>query len=284
MENLEQKSLFEKLKKHIELSLYKQLAEHTEKKISGKYDDNLSISPNRNDISDIGERIRYIDETTIQYLMKLTNDYIRVKIEKDSSAIDADIALFAKFGFDVTVLDSMINQMSNPHYNLNHEMGPSKLQEQILQTVFTHFGCPGKLPTIEDIYNIVSKFGIEYVEDGKLPIIDSRHFDDPYNTDNTFYTAIQNGLSVEQIINSKLQLDQIMNLYNAPRNPSVFSRQPDEITRIVYFTNSDLEQMSTRRAVDLYQVLNYRLSRGFSITNNQLSQEENQETIRPVHR
>ena len=162
-------------------------------------------------------------------------------------------------------------------------MGPNKLQEQILQTVFTNFGCHGKLLTVEDIYNIVSKFGIDY-NDGKLPIINSRNFDDPYGRDKTFYTALQNGLSINQIINLKLKLKRIMNLYNAPRDPMSFSTQPDKVTSVVIYTNSELEEMSTMRAVYLYQVLNHRLSRKLNITDNQLPQEENQQAIRTVHR
>ncbi len=208
MEKLKQERLFNSLKEFIELSLFKQL---------------LTEESN---IPNIIERIKHIDETTIIYLMQLTNDYIRATLTKNSISRDIDITLFAKLGFDITLLDSLINKLPKTYYNYNIAMTPDKLQEEILQIVFNYFGCPGRLPTIDDILDINGYLAID----------------------------IQNNLPLEYFIQIKLQLEQIMLLYKAPKNTAAIFNDPTKITSIIPETNSEIIQNSTKQALDLYRL------------------------------
>ena len=242
----------------------------------------MGIIAEHNVISDIGERIYNIDETAVKYLMKLSNNYIRAKVKSDETSIDKSKNLFAKYGFDVETLNGEIAKISD-EYTLDNKIGPCKAQEHILQRVFDYFECPGKLPTIEDLHAITSKFGIDYTDEGKLPNIDSRNFDNPYNFGGYFNTAIENGLSIDQIIESKLQLEQMMELYEAPRpGRSLLVYYSSEVTSIVPHLNSDIKKRAEQDALKIYKIMNYKLIKKLQNSESKLSQS--QDTTNPIHR
>lgn len=246
---------FEELKKEIRSMLMTELTSYVN-----------SSAVTGDEISKYGDRLSNIDETTIKYLMRLTNDYIRAKRENDEEDIECDLNIFKKYGFDARVLDKKIGEIQYP-YNSNLQMWPSKEQEEILQTVCSFFEYPGKLPKVDTILEIASKFGATYGATDHEPSYSSkskimwlnvsRYFDDPYDTDRFFSTALNNGLSVDQIIDLTYKLESYMDYYNAP-NLRCFSK--GRMTGIVPFLDKDHKRMSNARAVETYKIINERLS------------------------
>ncbi len=258
---MQQKGLFDKVQKEVELLLYKQLAEYVEIKVDGKiskkelvrrYDELANVSEI---IMLIGREIRNISDTTVQYLMRLTNDYIRSKCQNDKQGIRNDRALFEKWGFDARSLDVIIDKMDFVFYDMDNLSGPNKLQEQVLQQVFDYFGCPGKLPTVEDIREITSKFGIDYIDDKQsLPIFSFRTLD--YNFD----VAMAKGLSIEQIVMLRWQLDEMMALYLAPRKSRTFKYCSNKVTEVVLGVRSEQDELLLElSSLRIYRELYYEL-------------------------
>ncbi len=224
------------------------------------------------DISKYGERLSNLDETAIKYLMRLTNDYIRAKRENSEKDIECDLNIFKKYGFDAHVLDKKIEEIQYD-YNADYEMWPSKEQEEIMQTVCSYFGYPGNLPKVDTILEIASKFGVVYGSREhsftEIRCIDTKYFDNPYNTGNYFSTALNNGLTVDQIIELTYRLNSYMDYYNAPNHSRVFSEGSfgSKMIGIVPFLDKDHQRMSNSRAVKTYKIVNERLSSQLYSTN-----------------
>ncbi len=248
---------------------------------------NLSNSVNFADgkeISECGKRLSDLEETTIKYLMRLTNDYIRAKKGNNSYDLETDLGIFEKYGFDAHVLDDKINEIEYD-YNADYDIWPSKAQEEILQTIFSFFECPGSLPKVDSILEIASKFGSTYGDKEhtspgfEIRWIDTRNFDDPYDTCKHFSTALNNGLSVEQIIELTNELNKKLDYYDAPNGMRCFERP--RITSIVPFLNRDHDRMSNARAKRTYEVVNRRLT-SLAYSNRMNNSEE--EVQSEIHR
>lgn len=251
---------FEEIKKDVKGLLMSQLSD------SINSIETMGVKPTGEEISACGARLSNLDETTVKYLMRLTNDYIRAKRENDEIGLQDDLNIFEKYGFDARILDEKIAKIEYP-YNIDNEMWPNKIQEEIMQTVFSYFECPGKLPSVDTILEIASKFGATYGDTehtygGEIGWIDTRHFDDPYDICKHFSTAINNGLSIEQIIQLTKEINMYMDYYNAPNRPRCFSKGSFRagMTGIVPFLEKDHKRMSDFRAIKMYQVVNRRLT------------------------
>ena len=220
-------------------------------------------------ISEYGDRLSNIDETAIKYIMRLTNDYIRAKRENDEQDMECDLGIFKKYGFDAHILDEKIGRIQYG-YNSDNEMWPSKAQEDILQTVCSFFEYPGNLPKVDTILEIASKFGATYGAtvhglgySTKIMWLDvSRHFDDPYDVYRFFSTALNNGLSVDQIIESTYKLKSYMDYYTAPNTSRCFSKGSfgARMTGIVPILDKDYKRTSDARALRTYKIINERLA------------------------
>lgn len=250
---------FEEIKKDVKVLLMSELSDSINSM------ETMGVMMTGEKISKYGDRLSNLDETTVKYLMRLTNDYIRAKRENDEVDLQTDLTIFEKYGFDARVLDEKIQKIEYP-YNADNQMWPNKIQEDILQTVFSYFGCPGKLPSVDTILEIASKFGATYGDTehtygGEIGWIDTSHFDDPYDTCKHFSTALNNGLSVEQIIQLTKDINTYMDYYNAPNMLRTFSKGEfrSRMTSIVLFLEKDHKRMSDLRTIHIYQVLNRRL-------------------------
>lgn len=248
---------FEELKKDVKDLLMSELSNSINS--IGTIDSELSAGKK---ISAYGDRLSNLDETTVKYLMRLTNDYIRAKRENSEVDLQTDLTIFKKYGFDARDLDEKIQKIEYP-YNADNEMWPNKTQEDILQTVFSYFECPGKLPSVDTILEIASKFGATYGDTEHthgvgIAWIDTRHFDDPYDICKHFSTALNNGLSVEQIIQLTKEINTYMDYYNAPNGLRTFSKGEfrSRMTGIVPFLEKDHKRASDLRAIHIYQVIN----------------------------
>lgn len=260
-------SKFEELKKEIKSMLMTELTNYVNSAVASG-----------DEISKYGDRLSNIDETAIKYIMRLTNDYIRAKRKNDVEDMECDLNIFKKYGFDAHVLDKKIGEIQYA-YNSNNEMWPSKEQEEILQTVCSFFEYPGNLPKVDTILEIASKFGATYGATDHGPgyspsskvmwLNVSQYFDDPYNTDRFFSTALNNGLSVDQIIESTYKLESYMDYYNAPNTLRYFSKGSfgARMIGIVPFLDKDHKRMSNARAVKTYKIINERLASQLSNAN-----------------
>ena len=247
-------SKFEDLKKEIRSMLMAELTSYIN-----------SVVATGDEISKYGDRLSNIDETAIKYIMRLTD-------------MECDLNIFKKYGFDAHVLDKKIGEIQYP-YNSNNEMWPSKEQEEILQTVCSFFEYPGNLPKVDTILEIASKFGATYGSTDHSPNYSSssrimwlnvsQYFDDPYDTDRFFSTALNNGLSVDQIIESTYKLESYMDYYNAPNTLRYFSKGSfgARMTHIVPFLDKDHKRISNARAVKTYKIINERLASQLSNSN-----------------
>lgn len=231
-------------------------------------------------ISKCSRLLVHLDEATIKYLMKLTNDYIRAKKEQDEVALKADLSIFAKYGFDATILDDKINEIQWPYkdmwkYDTGNEMWPNKIQEEIMGIVFSCFECPEKmkLPRVDKILERSSKFGVIEHNSGEIMWLDTRHFDDPYDTCGYFSTAIRNGLSIDEIIQYRKEIDTYMDYYSAPRMPGRFNnpRFRESVTEVVGNLEEDQERMSKIRAEKVYKAINFQLNQANQQLNAQLA-------------
>ncbi len=207
-------------------------------------------------IQDCEDRLNNLDETTVKYIMRLTNDYIRAKKKNIQRDIDCDLTVFRKYGFDAQVLDREIAKIEF-EYNADNDIWPSKHQERILQIVYSFFECPGKLPSVDTVLDIASKFGAMYGSNNhkytsELRWLDTSHFDDPYDTCNYFSTALQNGLSTEDIIELTRLINIYLDYYSAPKSMGYFDRP--KISSIVPHLEQDHNRISDIRAEKIYSI------------------------------
>lgn len=263
--------LFVQVRRDVEKALFEEIKVVTSAYESGKYYDIVPF----NGVTLCGKRLANLDETTTKYLMALTNDYLRAKKENEEGSISIDTEIFRKYGFDVTSLDKFVEQIPD-RYSANHEVWPTEAQEMALNTVWTFFGCPGKLPTVKEIENITNMFGLNKE---KNFVVDTAHLDDPYVGD-YFNTALSNGLSVEQIIDARCQLSVYMTYYKAPSIIQTFS-YTKKMSQIVPFLNEELIAMSNARAKSTYQVFTDRMISQMNSINN-MNQETEQ--VSRMHR
>ena len=231
---------FEELKKDI----LNQLQEETSCSI---------VVSQENDLLKYKRRLASIDETTIKYLMKLTNDYIRAVLTDNKYDIGNDLDIFHKYGFAIENLDEKIKKIEYP-YNAYGSIWPGKIQEEVMQTVFNFFQCPGVLPKVDDILAIAAKFGVTYgTENDKFSRvywIDTRNFDDPYNTGDYFLTALMNGLSIDEIIMNTYKITSALSYYVAPMTSGNFSKgiYKTLIIGIVPFLDEEYRSIYSERA------------------------------------
>ena len=198
-------------------------------------------------------RLTNLDETTVKYLMKLTNDYIRAVLTDNKYDIGNDLDIFHKYGFAMKNLDEKIKEIEYP-YNAYGDIWPGKIQEEVMQTVFNFFQCPGVLPKVDDILAMAAKFGVTYGAKrdrlSRFYWIDTRHFDDPYNTGDYFLTALMNGLSVDEIIMDTYKITSALSYYAAPMASSNFSKgiYKATIIGIVPFLDEEYQSIYCERA------------------------------------
>lgn len=283
---MSKESRFEQLKRDIHAMIMKEISEAISREPSKGFTDT---------VSKCGKLLEYLDETTIKYLMKLTNEYIRVKREQDERQVQAILNIFKKYDFDARNLDEKIPEIQYP-YNVFNKMWPNKIQEEIMGIVFSYFECPEdkKLPTVDKILELASKFGATYGatvsslydpratygatgsighDSYEIKWLDTSYFDDPNNICKYLSTAIANGLSIDQIIHYREKIDTYMDYYSAPIFPSIFTDSflSKSVTTIVGNLEEDHRRMSMVRAKNFYETMYYRLAQENSRLKSQLS-------------
>lgn len=257
-------SKFEELREDIRKDLLSSITAKVE-----NYNE-VVISLYAKDIARMAKRLESLDETTIRFLMSLTNNYIVAILENKQTLIEDCRVLFEKYGYDIKRFDEIITKISS---NSDGKLKEDNKQEQIMRAVYNEFQCPARysiysdferpndtaLPTVKDINELLSKFGINFININQLPLINTTHLDDPYNVGGYFETALKNGLSIPQIIEYRKKIESMLSYYEAPRNKWCFRGGKFAILSAVPFLTRDFAEMSRVRAANSYQIITRQL-------------------------